>query len=389
MKKKIAILAPTVYAFGGESRVITVIANELIKYYDVTIYTCEKEINKKNIYGLSKEIKVDHYFPYSRNPIKSVLRFIYRNTNSEFIEKHISIIKYAYYCRNAINKIKKTFGNDYSIVIAVSGNMTILLGKAELNKNGVRTIGWEHNSFEAYFETPHQYMWKREKIFIEAVSKLSNCVVLNEDISFKYAKNLGINCDVIYNPRSFVSSNKSELINKQFIACGRFVEAKGFDLLVESFRIFSEKDSEWNLILIGEGPMYHKIENKINEYNLQHRVKLTGYVENIKEYLLESSVYLLSSRWEGFPMCVTEAYEIGLPVICYDIPAMIPLIKNNEGIKVEKFNVKSFAEAMLKISSDVYLRKNMANNAIAMANSISIENITKQWIKLFENNGGE
>lgn len=384
--KKIAIFVPSVFSCGGEQRVVTVVANELAKQYDITIFTCEKKKNKKNIYGLNDKICVNYYFPYGRNPIKSGLRFLERKTKSKVFEKFPFLIRTAYYSKGAVKKMRHTIKDQYDIVIAVSGNLSILLGYAsdqELKKY-TKTIGWEHNSYEAYFETPNLYMWNRKKFFIESVPQLNQCVVLNEDIAKKYEDRLGIACYVIYNPRSFVSEKKSCLEEKQFIAVGRFVKAKGFDLLIDSFQEFAKKESQWKLVLVGEGPMMHDIKQKVEKFGLQDRVIFTGYTDRVKEWLLESSVYLLSSRWEGFPMCVTEAYETGLPVICYDIPAVIPLMKNKEGIKVEAFDVKQFADAMYQLSQDEILRKTMAKNAIAMAETISIQNIGMKWNELFE-----
>lgn len=389
--KKIAIFTPSIFTCGGEQRVVTVIANELAKRNKVTIFTCDKKRNKENIYGLSQKIAVKHYFPYGRNPVKSGLRFLERKKLKLF-ERYPFLIKIAYYSDGAVRKMHRTVKNEFDLVIAVSGNLSILLGYAN-SRRGIEhiyTIGWEHSSYEAYFETPNLYMWNRKEFFVESVSKLDSCVVLNEDIAEKYKTRLGISCDVIYNPRSFVSKEKSTLTNKQFIAVGRFVKAKGFDLLLEAFRLYAQMESEWKLVLVGEGPMLESLKKKAIDYGIHDRVIFTGYTKRVKELLLDSSIYILSSRWEGFPMCVTEAYEAGLPMVCYDIPAVLPLLKNREGIKVDAFDTKQLAEAMYQLAQNRELREDMGKNAIDMANSISVENIGKQWGMLFnkrENRG--
>ncbi|MCR1840690.1 glycosyltransferase [Murimonas intestini] len=381
MKKKIAFFTPTVYAIGGESRVVTIIANELHKYYDITIFTREKKI-LNSIYGLNDDIKVVSYYPYSKLPIASSIRYIYRKTKLTFLEDNIWLLNYAYYSKTAVRKMKKLVIGSFNAIIAVSGDMSILLGKCKLKE--LITIGWEHSSYEAYFQTPHRYLWKREAIFRKAMEGLSHCIVLNEDIAEKYKKNIGVTSDYIYNPRSFVSYEKSKLINKQFVAFGNFVEAKGFDLLIESFNIFSKINQEWRLVIAGDGPDFLKIKEKVTGYNLQDRIVFPGYLQDVQSLLIESSVYLLSSRWEGFPMCVTEAYEVGLPIICYDIPAIIPLTRNHEGIIIEKFNTEHFAFAMLMLAEDFKMRAEMAENAKKMAESISIENIISRWLELIE-----
>lgn len=383
MKKKIAFFVPTIYAIGGESRVVTTIANELLNSYDITIFTREKRISE-SIYGLNENIKVFSYYPYSKRPVASFIRYLYRNTKASFFENNIRLLDYAYYSDSAVKKMKRLILGKFDFVVVVSGDMTILLGKCKLDS--VITIGWEHNSYEAYFQTPHRYLWKKNKIFANAVKGLTKCIVLNEDIADKYDRNLGIKCEYIYNPRSFVSLEKSKLSNKQFVACGNFVEAKGFDLLVESFKLFASRDREWKLVIAGNGVDFLKIREKVYTYNLQDRILLPGYLEDVRPLLLESSIYLLSSRWEGFPMCVTEAFEVGLPVICYDIPGVIPLTRNGEGIVIDKFDVAGFASAMLDLAENIELRSEMAEKARKMANSISIENIRRKWMELLEGN---
>ncbi len=80
-------------------------------------------------------------------------------------------------------------------------------------------------------------------------------------------------------------------------------------------------------------------------------------------------------------MSLTEAYEVGIPAIFFDIPATIPFRKNNEGICCKSYNVQEYADAMLKLASDESLRIEMGKNAIKFAESISIENIILQWQK--------
>lgn len=381
---RIAIFAPSIFTHGGEQRVVTVIANELVKNNEVTIYTCDKKKNSFSQYGLNGEIKTEYYFQYSKKPTKRLMRYIERNKKTIFFEKRPQFYQYMYYSMDAVEKMKDTIEGKFDIVIAISGHLSILLGYAK--KMGLSTIaiGWEHNSYEAYFETPNMYLWKREKYFVEATKYLDSCVVLNEDIADKYRNRLGILCDVIYNPRSFESKEKSTLSNKQFVACGRFVEAKGFDLLIEAFEKYSKYEKEWNLLIIGDGPLRNELERLVANKKLNSRITFTGYIDNVKEKMMESSIYLLSSRWEGFPMCVTEAFEVGLPIVCFNIPAVMPLLKNKEGIKVTAFDTSEFAYGMKQLAENTDLREEMAKNAIQMANSLSIENIGNQWKILFE-----
>ena len=104
----------------------------------------------------------------------------------------------------------------------------------------------------------------------------------------------------------------------------------------------------------------------IREYNLSEYVITTGYVDNIQEYFSKSSVFVLSSRWEGMPMVALESLAMGCPIISFDISAMKPIVENmKEGIIVEFDETgKNLSEAMLKLSNNVELRKKMQENAL-------------------------
>lgn len=383
--RKIAIFAPAIYSYGGEQRVVTIIANELSKDNQITIFACDGHLNhEQTCYSMAESIEINSYFQYSKRPLKRILRYIERTIKPKFYERHPMVYRYIYYGDDAAKKIIKILDENYDIAIAVSGHLSILLGYAKKMGLKCKAIGWEHNSYEAYFQTPNMYLWKREQFFVEAARHLDSCVVLNEDIAAKYKMNLGITCDVIYNPRSFESKEKSTVMNKSFVACGRFVRAKGFDFLVQAFSEYAKKEKDWKLVIIGDGQLRQEIEEQVRQEGLSERVIFTGFITNVREKMLESSIYLLSSRWEGFPMCVTEAYEVGLPIISFDIPAVLPLLNNGEGIKVRAYDIHDFAEAMLKLSSDTELRKNMAARAVRTADSLSIDCIGNKWRELFD-----
>ena len=210
-------------------------------------------------------------------------------------------------------------------------------------------------------------------------------IVLTEYDENMYRNILGINSLTIYNPRSFVSNEKTLCKNKKFIACGGLSEAKGFDLLIDAFSIFASHESEWILNIYGEGDDFDKLQRKILHLNLQNRVYLCGNTERVKEEMIDSSIYLLSSRWEGMPMVILEALECGLPVISFDITAVGPLISDGiEGIIVPKYDTGKFANAMLKLAQNELLRTNYSKKAVEKSNNFSVENITNKWLKILE-----
>lgn len=381
---KICICVGTILGIGGIQRVISLFANELAKRHEVTISsfdTPEKISNSS--YKLDKNINFVE-FPKSKiasNILYRIMRKILFKVvrNDKFLER-IDFPKF-------MRKRLVTFFNqgEYDVVIGVAWLHSLWLAMVAPEIKA-RTIGWQHNSYDAYFCTSGRYAWKKDNLFRKYLPNLDEYVVLNEITKEKIDANFGIDSIVIYNPKSYVSKEKSDMESKVFLAAGRMVYAKGFDTLVEAFRIFAQRNSDWKLLLVGDGEELPTIKNKIKKYGLEKRIYTPGKTSDIKEYFLQSSVLLLPSRWEGMPMIVLESLEMGCPIVAFDIDAMRPLVTNGmEGLIVkEKQDANAYAQAMLKIAESEDLRKQMHQASIKKANHFSIDKIMNEWEKLFK-----
>lgn len=174
--------------------------------------------------------------------------------------------------------------------------------------------------------------------------------------------------------------------NKVFLAAGRMIYVKAFDNLVEAFKIFAQKNSDWKLLLVGDGEDFPMIRDKIKKYGLEQRIITPGKTDDIKKYFLQSSVLLLPSRWEGMPMIGLEALEMGYPIIAYDIDAMGPIISDGFNGLIVKGNqdVNAYAQAMLEIAEDQALRDQMHQAALQKANQFSVGKIMSEWEKILK-----
>lgn len=387
---KICFIMNNIFTLGGVQRVASVLASELSKEHEISILCISKEheINHA-LYNLDAKVNVEFNSTLDKtNILSKSLRKIIKDIN-----KKTGILNKEKYYEKLCNiyfpgKVKRNFTkylNDkqYDIVIGVEGLFSILLGSIKENLNS-KVLGWQHNSYDAYLKNPNRYYWNLDILFDKYITQLDKYIVLtdNDKITFKKQKN--IESTVIYNPRSFSSNEKSDVSKKQFLAAGRFNYQKGFDLLIESFYEFSKKNNDWNLVIVGEGEEKSKILEKINKYNLDNRISVENFTDNIKKYFLESSVLLLPSRWEGMPMIVLESLEMGVPIISYDITAVESLVTNGkEGLIIDKFHTKLFAEAMWKVSESYDMRCELSKNAIRKSKKFEIGNIIGQWSKLF------
>ena len=385
---KICFITHSIFNLGGVQRVVSVLSNSLIEYHDITVLCLENQFPvNRDIYNLDKKVNIemDVEIYKTNNLLKKILykgiRYTHKRTNIKFSK---NMMFNAYYNCDTSKLIEFINNNDFDIVIGVEGSWSIILSHIAKDISA-KTIGWQHNSYDAYLNTPNKYYWKQDMIFKKSIPKLDKFIVLNEYDRKMYVQNMGIECDVIENPISFRSDLKSSVNNKNFLAAGRFTRQKGFDLLIKSFKEFSHENDDWTLTIVGEGEEEHIIRKMIKRYKLDNRVKVELFTNDIKKYFLNASALLLSSRWEGMPMVGLESLSLGVPIIAYDITGIHPLIENNkEGFIVEKFDTQKYAQAMLRIANDYEQRKEMSQNAIIKSKKFDIDIITNKWNKVFE-----
>lgn len=383
---KLCFLVHNIFNLGGIQRVVSVLANELIKNHEIDIICIEKDFKvDRSIYKLDEKIRIVNgsklYNKKIYNKIISKIGVLINNNTGIFNEKFFeNISKEIYFPKRVRNNFIEYFNKEnYDVVIAVEGFYSILLGTIS-DMISSKTIGWQHNSYDAYFNLKNKYCWNMDKMFKRYISKLDKYIVLTKYDKCKFKEEMNIDCTVIYNPRSFNSKIKADITKKQFLAAGRFDYQKGFDLLIESFNEFSKINDEWNLVIVGEGKEKKIIEELIKKYKLEKRIRIESFTNDIRNYFLQTSVLLLPSRWEGMPMIVLEAFEMGMPIISYDITASQQLIKDkSEGILIEKFNIKQFANAMNELATNYDIRETFSNNSIKKSSKFAIDQIMTEW----------
>jgi GalNAc-alpha-(1->4)-GalNAc-alpha-(1->3)-diNAcBac-PP-undecaprenol alpha-1,4-N-acetyl-D-galactosaminyltransferase len=171
------------------------------------------------------------------------------------------------------------------------------------------------------------------------------------------------------------------------VAMGRLVPQKGFDLLINAFSQISERHSEWVLKIAGSGPLQQELQQQAAKLNLKHRVILTGALEDPFALLTAADLFVLSSRFEGFPNALCEAMACGLPVISFDCPAgPREIIRDGvDGLLVDPENVGALAEAMDTLMTNPAERARLASRAIEIASRFSKADVLKMWDELFCN----
>jgi len=382
---KICFVMATPFTVGGEQRVVSVVASLLQNRGNQVTIICTDGKTPINFdrYNLNKNVKIE----FTKN--KTIIRQMIKKTKAVLLKinkitgilKNRTSILEKLICDNADKKGVQEIleKGKFDVAIGVAGYYSLLLATIKCATN-TKKVGWQHNGFEAYFRNKNRYYWNQEELFKKLVPRLDNYIVLTNYDKQRIKEEWMIDCSTIYNPKSFETEKIATCEEKNFFATGRMVYAKGFDILIKSFKIFSEKNKEWNLKLVGEGEENEKLINLIKEYNLEDRIDLCQFTDNVQEYFLNSSALLMPSRWEGMPMIMLEAFEMGVPVIAFDIPVVKEVITNGqEGFVVEQGNIEKYADALIEFVKDESKIKEMGENAKKLSEKFSYDRIINEW----------
>ena len=206
-------------------------------------------------------------------------------------------------------------------------------------------------------------------------------VLTNDNATEWHTKNI----EIIPNPLTFYPDETSTLINKIVIAVGKQSYQKGYDRLLLSWQIVHKENPDWVLKIIGKFDENQGLEKLAISLKLGESVQFIDEDKNIVDRFLESSIFVLSSRYEGFGMVIIEAMACGLPVISYDCPCgPKEIIANNtDGLLIENDNIDAFAEAINRLIKDENLRHRLGSAARENVKRFKPEIVMQQWQKLF------
>lgn len=224
----------------------------------------------------------------------------------------------------------------------------------------------------------------RARMDEKLVRQFDRFVVLTEEDKEMWGEMPGIR--VIPNAANFIAESYSDCSAKRVIAVGRLDYQKSFDRLIQAWEKVNEKMPDWRLDIFGQGEWKDMLQKMIDERGLQDCVKLNAPTKNIGKEYSESSMIVMSSHYEGFPMVLVEAMACGLPAVCFDFKCGPRDIINEgeNGLIVPDGYIEGLADALVGLMKDDELRKRMGENAKAVVEKYSEEKVMSKWMKLYE-----
>jgi len=345
MKKKLLFVSNRLYG-GGSERVITTIANYLSSFYDVSIVS----YHGGDSYYINDKVKIINMCV--NNKFKRIFKLhkLFKELNPDVV------ISFEYFVNMQV--CISNIGIQNKLIISERNDPSV-------RGNGLKYI---------------------RNFLYRFCDKL---VCQTEDAKKYFPNYIRKKTIIIPNPvdDKLPAINGNIIRKKQIVSVGRLVSQKNFKLLIDAFAIFNKTHKDYCLKIYGEGPLRNELLCQIRDMNLEKSVELSGFVNNLKEHIINSSLFVLSSDYEGISNAMLEAMAMGIPTICTDCPvggARMVIKNGDNGLLVPVNDKEKLAEAMSLVIDDDELLLSLSENAKRIRNDFSLKNICDKWIDTIE-----
>lgn len=186
----------------------------------------------------------------------------------------------------------------------------------------------------------------------------------------------------IIDPKQLIKTGR-----KMILWAGRFDAPKRANLMIDAFKAIAHAEQDWDLYMLGSGPLHELMTKKVAELNLENRIFLPGFAGNLADWYLRADVYVLTSSFEGFPNTLLEALAHGIPSVAFDILTG-PSDLSDRGRRLillpDNDHVARLSAALSRLLNDPELRRKLSVDASEVSVAYSDEAIFTLWDKLFE-----
>ena len=374
---KIVYLYTALCTVGGADRIIIQKANYLANemHQDVYIIT-DSQKGRPIVFPLSPRVRhielgIDFDRQYNHNLL---IRGYYYFTLMHSYKKELS------YWLNDLKPdiVISTLGRELDFLTRLNDG-SIKIGESHIAKPYTRNFYLMEARGFPYKQIARHWRKKQEA----AVKELDALVVLTQHDADNWKEVR--QAYVIPNSLPFSPEKGSSCMEKRIISVGRYSEQKGYDRLIEAWAKVNRKHPDWNIRIYGEGQDGDKLRELVRKYRIEDSFSLCPPTPDIQEKYLESSLYVMSSRFEGLPMALLEAMACGVPCISFDCPygpAEI-ITPEEDGILVENGNTDKLADAICRLIENTDKRISMGKQAQKNIQRYSRKEVMKLWNELF------
>lgn len=361
---------------GGADRVIAEKANWLAEHgYEIAIVT-DTQLGREPAFPLSPKVKlIDLAIDFSKEYGHSfpVRVWMYYKLMRQYRKKMKVLLMH-----DRPDIVISILGRDISFITKIKDGSK-KIGEAHTTKHFIRNFHLlENKNFLLKFLTKY-FRWNMDR----QVKRLDALVVLTSQDKEDWGHLLPVY--VIPNSYPFYPEVPSTCENKQAVIVGRYNSAKGYNYLIDAWRDVYKKHPDWIINIFGSGEYEDKVRKQINDYGLQDVIIMNNPTDHIMEEYLKSSIYVMSSVFEGFAMVLLEAMACGLPCVSFDCPYGPRNIITDceDGYLVDYLNSKALADKICILIDNLEIRQRMGKKGRENVLRFSRETIMSHWVSLF------
>jgi glycosyltransferase involved in cell wall biosynthesis len=258
---------------------------------------------------------------------------------------------------------------------------------AHTNTKHLRIIGQSHESYEASrgltAATVGSSRYNRMKRLFADIDLFQ---LLTQADADKFERDGMCNVSVMHNALTFYPDEVSDLTAKTVISIGRYHPQKNYPALLDAWVHVARQHPDWQLKIFGHGPDEEMLKDYARRRGIESSAHLMGPTSEVEKELRASSIFALSSDFEGLPLVLGEAMACGVPCVSVDCaPGIREMIADGEdGLVVPPRNPKALAEGLCRLIEDDALRRSMGAAARRNIARFSTEAIMRRWHEVFD-----
>ena len=375
--KKVTILALHL-GYGGIEKSIVALANLLADDYEVEIIS-SYQLFDKPAFDIDPRVEVRYlitkYKP-NREAWKSSIKHL---RPISFVKESFNSVMTLALRRSTMIRAIENCHSD--IIISTRDLLNTWLGT--YGRKSCYKIGWEHNHY-------HGDMSYADKV-TKSAKNLDALVLVSDSLRKFYKKQLAdtkCKCFYILNMLDSVPDQLSKLNEKRLISVGRLSREKGYEDLLDVFKLIHQEEPSWRLDIIGDGAQKNLLGDRIFNEGLKECVTLHGFQDKtfINNLLSKSSIYLMTSVTESFGIVLIEAMSYGLPCVAFDsAEGATELIQDGvNGYLISYRNKEEYAKKVIELIRNKKLRTKLGSAGRKTSLNYTGDKVKRDWIKLLK-----
>lgn len=338
---------------GGTERMTQILSTSLSEYKNYSVLVVSLNPCNKCYFELNNKVK-----------------FIALN------KSNLPILGYIW----QLNKICKKYSID--IIINVDVFLSIYTIPLKILSRKLKIISWEMFNLENDLGITWSYQLRT---FSLRWSDYYVCLTKRDLAAFKKSFDIIKPITYIYNPiKQAPTTFNYNIESKNIITAGNFYHTKGFDLAAEVAKIVLNEHKDWKWYFYGDGPDLNYIRKLVSNYNLEDQVILSGRKQNISEIYKDASIYVMTSRLEGFGLVLLEAKYNNIPTISFNCPSgPAEIIEDGiSGFLIPPYDTKVMADKINQLISNPNERMEFAKNAKNNLDQFSMSVFQSKWTSI-------